>query len=388
MRNITDRIRYIGVNDFSTDLFEGLWPLPYGVSYNSYLIVDEKIALIDTVEKGFDLEFLENIREEIGDRAIDYLIVNHMEPDHSALIALIKETYPDIRIVCSQRAVPMIEGYYGIGPEEIITVRDADRISLGCTSLSFHMIPMVHWPETMVTWMEEASTLFSGDAFGSFGALKGGITDREVGFMKDEMIRYYADIVGKYGPAVQAAIKKLSDLEIKRICSTHGPVWEERIAEVTGIYDRLSRYDADRGVCIAYGSMYGNTAKAAQALARELEEAGIPYAIHNLNGYEAISSALADVFKYDTLIIGSPTYNGAVFPPVDAFMRAVGARQVKGRRFFSFGSYTWASASTRILDEMATSYGFELISPGKTFLQAYTKEKCDMTSLINTIKSE
>lgn len=387
MSRITDRIRYIGVNDYSTELFEGLWPLPFGVSYNSYLVIDEKIALIDTVEKGFDLEFLENIREEIGDRVIDYLIINHMEPDHSALIALMKETYPEMRLVCSQRAVPMIEGYYGIASDGITAVRDGDSISLGSTSLTFHMIPMVHWPETMVTWMAEEGTLFSGDAFGSFGALKNGITDREADFMKDEMIRYYADIVGKYGPAVQAAIKKLSGLEIKRICSTHGPVWEERIAEVISIYDRLSKYEADHGVCIAYGSMYGNTAKAAHALARELETLGIPYAIHDLNGYGAISEALRDVFKYDTLVIGSPTYNGAVFPPADAFMRAVGARQVKGRRFFSFGSFTWAAASVRILDEMAASYGFELIAPGKTFPQAYSKEKCDMAALAKTIQS-
>lgn len=391
---ITDRLRYIGVNDHCKELFEGLWPLPYGVSYNSYLVTDEKTALIDTVGKGFEIEFLENIKAEIGQKPIDYLIINHMEPDHSSLISLVKEAYPGILIVTNAKAVPMLKGYYGISEDEILVVREGDTLQLGNSSLTFFMAPMVHWPETMVTWLSKEKTLFSGDAFGTFGALNHGITDRSFshegskdafGFYKDEMVRYYSNIVGKYGLAVQAAMKKLATLPIERICSTHGPIWEAQCGEVLDIYDRMSRYEAQRGVCIAYGSMYGNTAEAAHALARELTARNIPFGLHNLCGYEGISAAIRDVFKYDTLIIGSPTYNGAVFPPVDTFMRAVCARQVKDRRFFAFGSFTWASASVRILNEMATAQGFELLTPGTTFPQAYSQEKCNMAAIAEMI---
>lgn len=394
MSRISDRIRYIGVNDHNKELFEGLWPLPYGISYNSYIVTDEKTALIDTVGKGFEIEFLENIRKEIGSKPVDYLIINHMEPDHSSLISLIKEVYPGILIVTNAKAVPMLKGYYGISEDEILTVRDGDKLRLGSCSLTFFLTPMVHWPETMMTWLEKENTMFSGDAFGTFGSLEHGITDLSFkhngsddafSFYEDEMIRYYSNIVGKYGLAVQAALKKLSGIEIRRICSTHGPVWERQAAEVTDLYERLSGYEARHGVCIAYGSMYGNTAEAAHSLARELTIRKIPFAIHDLGGYGELSAAIRDVFRYDTLIIGSPTYNGAVFPPVDAFMRAVCSRQVKDRRFFAFGSYTWASASVRILNEMALSQGFELMTPGTAFAQAYTPEKCNMSAIADMI---
>lgn len=383
MEKISERVYYVGVNDSDKVLFEGLWPLPVGVSYNSYLVVDEKIALLDTVEQGFDDEFIANIKEAIGDRKIDYLIVNHMEPDHSSLTSYVLDAYPEITIVGNAKTLPMIKGYYQISEDKIRTVAEGEEISLGSCSLRFHMVPMVHWPETMVTYLEEEETLFSADAFGTFGTVDG-ILEKEDTFeqYRDEMIRYYSNIVGKYGAPVQTALKKLSGLKIARICSTHGPVWEAGIEKVVSLYDKMSRYEAERGVTIVYGSMYGNTAAAADALAIELEKRGIPYAVHDLAGNNesglGVSGALMDVFRYDTVVVGSPTYNGSIFPPVETFMRAVSARLVKNRRFYAFGSYTWAQASVRLMNKMAEELGMEILGDGLAFPQGYTREKCDM----------
>ena len=392
MQRLTKRIYSVGVNDTDKVLFEGLWPLPYGVSYNSYLVVDQKVALIDTVEAGFEDEFLVNIAEAIGNRQIDYLIVNHMEPDHSSLVGYMLERYPDLMIVANAKTVPMLEGYYNVPQERIHVIAEGEELSLGGCSLKFYMIPMVHWPETMVTWLECENTLFSGDAFGTFGAVPDSILDEEGTFneYKDEMMRYYSNIVGKYGTPVQSALKKLSGLEVLRICSTHGPVWENEVAEVVALYDKMSKYEVERGVCIVYGSMYGNTAAAAEALAEELAKSGIPYAIHDLAGNNSgelgISGALRDVFKYDTIVAGSPTYNNGIFPPVETFMRSLQSRLIKNRRFYAFGSYTWAGSSVNLLNSMAESMGFTVLGQGSSFAQAYSKEKCDMSAVAKLLK--
>jgi flavorubredoxin len=390
MEKISDKIRYVGVNDIDKELFEGLWPLPFGVSYNSYLVIDEKIALIDTVEGGFEDEFMANIKKEIGDRKIDFLVINHMEPDHSSLISFIKEAYPDVTIVTNAKAVPMIKGYQNCGIDNIHIVAEGDRMSLGSCELQFFMAPMVHWPETMVTWLASEGTLFSGDAFGTFGALTESLKDGFEYFC-DEMTRYYSNIVGKYGTPVQTALKKLSALDIKRICSTHGPVWENEIADVVRHYDRLSRYEAEHGVCIVYGSMYGNTAAAAMELAESLERIGVPYALHDLAGNNedslGISGALRDTFRFDTIAVGSPTYNNGIFPPVETFMRAVASRLVKSRRFYAFGSYTWSGVSVRKLNEMAQELGFEIINEGGSFAQAYSTQKLDLKPVAELMKN-
>ena len=388
---ISDRIFYVGVNDEDKSLFEGLWPLPYGVSYNSYLVVDEKVALIDTVEHGFEEEFISNIEESIGDRKIDYLVVNHMEPDHSSLTAYMLERYPELMILANVKTVPMLKGYFGISDERIQVVSEGEVVSLGDCTLRFHMIPMVHWPETMVTWLEEEGTLFSGDAFGTFGAVDDEVVDGEDTFeeYRDEMIRYYSNIVGKYGTPVQTALKKLAGLPVRRICSTHGPVWENSLSSVVALYDRLSRYETERGVCIAYGSMYGNTAAAADALAMELEARGIPYAIHDLAcnnaGELGVSGALRGAFKYDTIVVGSPTYNNGIFPPVETFMKALASRLVRKRRFYAFGSYTWSGASVSQLNQLAASMDFTLLGEGSSFPQAFTREKCDMSKVADLL---
>ena len=392
MKKISERIYYVGVNDDTKTLFEGLWPLPYGVSYNSYIVADSKVALIDTVEHGFEDEFLANINEALGDRGIDYLIVNHMEPDHSSLITDMLQRYPDMKIVGNAKTLPMLQGYYGTPAERVIVVKEGDSIDLGSCSLSFHMIPMVHWPETMVTWLAEENTVFSGDAFGTFGAVNEEVVDSEGTFesFRDEMMRYYSNIVGKYGTPVQSALKKLSGLEVKRICSTHGPVWEKSVPEVVALYDRMSRYEVERGVCIAYGSMYGNTAAAAEALAEELRRQGVPCAVHDLAGNVnpglGLSGALRDVFKYDTIVAASPTYNNGIFPPVETFMKALQARLIKGRRFYALGSYTWAGSSVNLLNSFAESLGFDVLAPGLSFPQAYSPEKCNVQEIASILK--
>ena len=392
MKKLSDRIYYIGVNDDTKTLFEGLWPLPYGVSYNSYVVVDQKVALIDTVEHDFEGEFLDNIYEAIGDRPIDYLVVNHMEPDHSSLIAYMLDKYPDMKIVANGKTVPMLNGYYGTPQERIMVIKDGDSVGLGSCSLSFHMVPMVHWPETMVTWLAEEGTVFSGDAFGTFGAVNADVGDGEGTFesYRDEMVRYYSNIVGKYGTPVQTALKKLSGLDIKRICSTHGPVWEKAVADVVSLYDKMSRYQVERGVCIVYGSMYGNTAAAAEALAEELRGIGVPCAVHdlagNINPDLGVSGALRDVFKYDTVVAASPTYNNAIFPPVETFMKALQARLIKDRRFFALGSYTWAGSSVNLLNTMAETMNFEILAPGCSFAQAYSPEKCNVAEIAVLLK--
>ena len=392
MKKISERIHYVGVNDDTKTLFEGLWPLPYGVSYNSYVVADEKVALIDTVEHDFQGEFLDNIHEAIGDREIDYLIVNHMEPDHSSLTAYMLGKYPQMKIVANAKTVPMLKGYYGTDEDRILVMKDGESLSLGGCTLNFHMVPMVHWPETMVTWMPEEGTLFAGDAFGTFGAVNADVVDSEGTFesFRDEMMRYYSNIVGKYGTPVQTALKKLSGLNINRICSTHGPVWEKSIPEVVALYDKMSRYEVERGVCIAYGSMYGNTAAAAEALAEELRNLGVPCAVHDLAGNVnpdlGLSGALRDVFKYDTIVAASPTYNNGIFPPVETFMKALQSRLIKGRRFYALGSYTWAGSSVNLLNQMAETMNFEVLAPGTSFAQAYSPEKCNVSEIAALLK--
>ncbi len=387
MKKISERIYYVGVNDDDKVLFEGLWPLPVGVSYNSYVVADEKVALIDTVECGFEDEFVANIEEAIGDRPVDYLVVNHMEPDHSSLVSLMLERYPSMTVVANAKTVPMLAGYHGVPAEKVKVIGEGESLSLGSCSLRFHMIPMVHWPETMVTWLDEEGTLFSGDAFGTFGSIDEDVMDGEDTFVqfRDEMMRYYSNIVGKYGTPVQTALKKLGGLDIKRICSTHGPVWERHISEVVSLYDKMSRYETERGVCIVYGSMYGNTAAAADALAMELEALGVPYAIHDLAGNNAedlgVSGALRDVFKYATIAVGSPTYNNGIYPPVETFMKALQSRLIRNRRFFAFGSYTWSGASVKLLNDLASAQNFEILGEGLSFPQAYTREKVDMAAV-------
>lgn len=371
-------IHYVGVNDRTTTRFEGLWSLPSGVSYNSYLVIGEKIALIDTVEEAFGSRLFENIREVIGERKIDYLVVNHMEPDHSSSIAALRLRYPDLRIVGNAKTLQMIGGYYGIGTGTV-EVGEGSTLDLGGKVLSFHLIPMVHWPETMVTWYADEGVVFSGDAFGTFGALDGGITDSQVEPERywDEMRRYYACIVGKYGVPVQKALQKVGGLPIRTICPTHGPVWQREIPRVVDMYDRLSRYEGEPGAVVAYGSMYGNTEQMAERIARELAEADVRrIRVHNLS-YADPSVVLRDVFRYDTLVVGSPTYNAELFPPVEQLLRRLEARCIPQRNFAFFGSFTWAAAAVRRMKEFSERMKWEPVCGPVEMKQGYSPAMID-----------
>lgn len=364
--NITEikqGIHYVGVNDRTTTRFEGLWSLPQGVSYNTYLVVGEKVALIDTVSEAFGSRLLHNIEEIIGDRAVDYLVINHMEPDHSGSISTLAMRYPQMQIVSNAKALQMVKGFYAVNTPTV-EVKEGDTLDLGGKTLSFHMAPMVHWPETMVSWCAEEKTLFSGDAFGTFGALNGGITDSQVcpEMYWDEMRRYYSAIVGKYGAPVQKALQKVKGLSPETICPTHGPVWQREVATVMDIYDRLSRYEGEKGVVIAYGSMHGNTEEMAELTARYLAEEGVKnIRLHNLS-YAEHSFVLSDIFRYDTLVVASPTYNGSLFPPVKHLLEMLAERNIPHRNFAFLGSFTWACASVRLMKEFAESMKWEPIT--------------------------
>jgi len=362
MKNIKDSIFYVGVNDRTTHIFERLWSLRRGVSYNSYVVVDEKVAVIDTVEASSAGTFFGNIAEATGGRPVDYLIVNHMEPDHSGSIAMLRNRYPEMKIVGNAKTLQMIAGYYGIS-DNLVEVADGGTLSLGKETLTFYLAPMVHWPETMVTYASEAKVLFSGDAFGCFGALDGGVTDEQLRFEDyyDEMVRYYACIVGKYGAPVQKAIQKLSALQIDVIAATHGPVWMNSIPKVIALYDELSRYAAGKGVVLAYGSMYGNTAALCDEIACKLRSNGVEkIKIYDLSSAD-ISEVLRDIFLYRGLVVASPTYNNELFPPVRELLNKVAERTVKGRLFGFVGSFTWASAALKRMNEYAEKNAWEVL---------------------------
>ena len=382
MTTITDNIYYVGVNDRNKNLFEGLWPLPNGVSYNSYLIVDEKVCLIDTVEVDFFTQFIENIQEVIGDRPIDYLVVNHMEPDHSGSIALIRKYYPEIQVIGNKKTFGMLSGFYGISEKEL-EVKNGDTLSLGKHQLQFVLTPMVHWPETMVTLDTTSNVLFAGDAFGCFGALNGGVIDSDIccDTFWLEMVRYYSNIVGKYGTPVQNALKKLAGVKLDYICSTHGPVWYDNIQRVIDLYDRMSRYETEEGIVICYGTMYGNTERMAEVIAKAASKAGIKnIVIYNVSKTHH-SYILRDIFRYKALIVGAPTYNTSLYHEMDVLLSEVAHKDIKNHLIGWFGSFGWASkAVAKIQEWNDTALHFEAVGTPvemKQAMNADTRSQCE-----------
>ncbi len=374
---IQKNLFYVGVNDRTKVLFENLWPLPKGVSYNSYLLKDKKNVLFDTVDVCYSEVFFQKLETALDGGTLDYLVVNHMEPDHSGSIGLLRKQYPQVQIIGNARTLDMVKGYYGV-TEGVIAIKDGDELSIGDKNLRFYLTPMVHWPETMMTYETTEKIIFTGDAFGTFGTLDGGITDAQLRPEKywDEMIRYYSNIVGKYGNPVQKALAKLSGIEVSVICSTHGPVWTEKenIEKVISLYDRLSKYEADNGVVIVYGSMYGHTELMAEAIAAELAAQGIrDIILHNVSKREH-SYIIRDVFKYKGLIIGSPTYNNELYPGVEAMLSKIQGRDMKNRFFGYFGSFTWAGAAVKRLAAFAENSGFEIIGEPVEMKQAPQKD--------------
>ena len=362
LKELADKVYYVGVNDRQKVLFENMWPLPYGVSYNSYLIVDEKTVLVDTVDVCYSDIYLKKIEDALGGRPLDYLIVNHMEPDHAGSIRLLRQLYPDVQIVGNKRTFDMLEGYHGI-TTGLVEVKEGDALEIGHHKLMFYLAPMVHWPEVMVTYDVTDKILFSADAFGTFGTLDGGVFDTELNLDHywEEMRRYYSNIVGKYGNPVQKALQKLSGLDIQTICSTHGPVWTAHIPEVVKIYDELSRYEGQEGVVIVYGSMYGNTEQMAETIASSLSAHGVKNIVmHNVSKSHA-SYIIKDMFKYKAVIIGCPTYCNQLYPEIDSLLQKIELRELKGRLFGYFGSFSWAGAAIKRLAAFGEKMGWTVV---------------------------
>jgi flavorubredoxin len=362
--NLTEDIYFLGVNDRRTALFENFWPLPNGVTYNSYLIVDEKVCLIDTVDRKFTDDYFERIEDILGDRRIDYLVINHVEPDHSGSLKAICEKYPSIILIGNKKTFPMVENFYGITGNTKI-VEDGDALDLGKHKLNFYTIPMVHWPESMVTYETTNQILFSNDAFGSFGTLDGGVFDDEINlsFYEGEVIRYFSNIVGKYCPHTQRALTKLESLTFIQIAPSHGIIWRSNVDFIMQKYQKWSSYTTDKGVVIVFGSMYGNTEKMADAIARQLAVRGIK----NVRIYDAskthLSYIISDIFKYKGVIIGSCAYNNEMFPAVESVVREIEHKGIKDHLLAIFGSYSWNGGGVKNLEKFAGTIKWEMINP-------------------------
>ncbi len=340
-------IKYIGVNDREVDLFEGQYEVPEGMAYNSYVVLDEKVAVFDTVDKNFGEEWLSNLEKALGGRDVDYLIVQHMEPDHSANIDVFAKKYSNAKIVATDKAFVMMEQFFGETYEgRKIAVKDGDGLSLGKHELVFVTAPMVHWPEVMLTYDKTDKVLFSADAFGKFGAL-----DADEDWVC-EARRYYFGIVGKYGAQVQALLKKASGLTIETICPLHGPVLTENLGYYLNLYNIWSSYESEeKGVFIAYTSVYGNTKKAALLIAEKLEEMGVKVATCDL-AREDMHEAIEDAFKYSHLVLATTTYNGDIFPFMKEFINHLTERNYQNRTVSFVENGSWAPIAKKVMTKM------------------------------------
>lgn len=359
-RKISDNIYYLGANDRRIALFENLFPLNNGISYNSYFIDDEKTAVTDTVDRFVSDSFFENLAQLLNGRPLDYLIVHHMEPDHAANIGRLIEMYPDMQVVCSLKANQMIKQFFGadLGDRAII-VQDGDSLSLGKHKLHFVTAPMVHWPEVIMSWEESTGILFSADAFGAFGALDGRIFNDEILIDESwwsEARRYYANIVGKYGVQVQAVLKKADALDVKMIAPLHGPVWRSNVADFIAKYDLWSRYQPEeKGVLIAYASMYGNTEAAANALALALADRGVDKIRLRDVSVTDVSELISLAWKYSNIVIAAPTYNGNMHPKMEHFVMDMKHLNLQNRAVSIIENGSWGPAVIRKASEILES---------------------------------
>ena len=365
--NITDSIAYIGVNDHEIDLFEGQYEVPNGMAYNSYVIIDEKVAVMDSVDANFGSEWLGNLAAVLDGKAPDYLIVQHMEPDHSANITRFMDSFPDAQVVATAKAFDMMQIFYGQAYEDRrIVVKEGDELSLGAHTLRFIAAPMVHWPEVMMTYDAADNVLFSADAFGKFGAL-----DVEEDWAC-EARRYYFGIVGKFGKQVQAVLAKAAALDIQTICPLHGPVLTEDLGYYLGLYKTWSAYEVEsEGVAIAYCSVYGHTKEAAELLAAELEAAGCPKVAVTDLARDDMAEAVEDAFRYGTLVLVSTTYNGDMFPFMKEFIDHLADHAFQNRRVAFMENGTWApNAAKAMRAKMEACKGIEFVEPVVTIKSA------------------
>lgn len=363
---IVKDVYWVGVNDRRTSLFEGIWPIPRGVSYNSYLILDEKTVLIDTVKDLSANGYLKKLRHVLGpDRQIDYLVVNHLEPDHSGAIPLVKKVFPGIQILGNKKTAEFVNELYGVQDTRIVA--DGEELSLGRRKLKFFFTPMVHWPETMMTYEMSDGILFSGDAFGGFGSLEGGIFDDEVDihYFEDEILRYFSNIVGKYSPMVQKAIQKLgvAGVPLRIVAATHGPIWRTDPGHIIRLYDRWSRQETEPGVVVAFGSMYGATERMAEAVERGVTEGGIKtIRAHNVSTSH-VSYIIRDVWRYQGLILGCPTYDAGVFPLMNNVLDLLREKRVANRVAGLFSSFGWSGGAVKGMKQLVEDNKLELIEP-------------------------
>lgn len=356
MQNIypvsTDLI-YVGVSDRRTALFENIYPIPRGVSYNSYVLLDEKTALMDAADGTVSEQFFENVEAALAGRSLDYLIVNHMEPDHGALIQPLLLRYPQVTVVCTAKAAQMMEQFFGQQPAHLLAVKEGDTLSLGRHQLTFTMAPMVHWPEVMMTYDATDKVLFSADAFGTFGALSGNLFADEMDFCHEwiaDARRYFINIVGKYGVQVQNVLKKAATLDIRMICPLHGPVWRSNLDYFLGKHDVWSRYEPEeQGVVIIYGSIYGHTESAALRLAALLAQRGVK----NIKAYDAsrtdVSELVSECFRASHVVLASSTYNNGIFTPMKNLLADLKAHAWQKRTVALIENGTWAAQSGKLM---------------------------------------
>ena len=388
-RAVSDAVIWVGGNDRRLALFENLFPIPRGVSYNSYVILDEKTALLDTVDSSVVLQFLENVRATLGDKPLDYLIVNHMEPDHCATIEALLPYYPNLKIVGNQKTFQMMRQFFDFDVDKhALVVKEGDTLELGKHTLRFYTAPMVHWPEVMVSYEETEKILFSADAFGTFGAVDGALFDDEVDFDKDWLVdarRYYGNIVGKYGPQVQAALKKLSGLDIQTICPLHGPVWRSNLGYLLNKYDLWSRYEPEeKAVAIFYASMYGHTEAAANLLANGLAEAGVKnIAVYDVSSTH-VSDLIAEIFRCSHIVLAAPTYNNSIYPAMFNLIHDMKCLLLQNRTVGLIENGTWMPASGKLMRaELEGMKAMKILDPAVT-IKSSLKE--DSLAQLNALK--
>ena len=356
VRKVTEDIVWVGASDRRLALFENIFPIPRGVSYNSYVLLDEKTVLLDTVDASVAGQFFENLEHVLDGRKLDYLIVNHMEPDHCAMIGDLVRRYPEVQVVGNAKTFGMMKQFFGTDfAERAVTVKEGDTLATGAHTLHFVMAPMVHWPEVMVTYDEKDKVLFAADGFGTFGALNGNIFADEVDFDRDwldDARRYYTKIVGKYGASVQALLKKASGLEIAVICPLHGPIWRENLGYILEKYQKWSTYEAeDQAVVILYATMYGNTASAADALAGRLAAKGVEkIAVYDVSNTH-VSELISEIFRASHVVFAAPTYNGGIYPVMENLLADMKALAVQNKTVALMENGTWAPTTAKQMRE-------------------------------------
>lgn len=356
VRKVTEDIVWVGASDRRLALFENIFPIPRGVSYNSYVLLDEKTVLLDTVDASVAGQFFENLEHVLDGRKLDYLIVNHMEPDHCAMIGDLVRRYPEVQVVGNTKTFGMIKQFFGTDfAERAVTVKEGDTLATGAHTLHFVMAPIVHWPEVMVTYDEKDKVLFAADGFGTFGALNGNIFADEVDFDRDwldDARRYYTNIVGKYGASVQALLKKASGLEIAVICPLHGPIWRENLGYILEKYQKWSTYEAeDQAVVILYATMYGNTASAADALAGRLAAKGVKkIAVYDVSNTH-VSELISEIFRASHVVFAAPTYNGGIYPVMENLLADMKALAVQNKTVALMENGTWAPMTAKQMRE-------------------------------------